>query len=540
MEQVCCQEQGAVQLDGFNLSIMSGEIMGLMLINSHGLTALINLLQRNTPLRGGYVYYREEQINSWRRSKPRNNRIGLIQSGSCLVEGLTVSDNIFVLKPDFRQQILNRSVFREQLTPFLDGIGTKISADAYIDELTEFEKIIVAILKSIAAGCKLLVLTDISANVCEAEILKIHSLLKRYAGEGISFLYADYHFEELSRVCDKVALMSGGRIIKLLQGDELTPESLNKYTLLQNGAERRRTYGFDAAAQQTVSLAAAAQQKGTHATAAARQADAPTAASNAPITASAAIPAMTGRRPLLEVRNLTGALIDGLSFSAGCGECVVLQNVDEQVFGELLSIISGAVKPRKGDVLIDGKPLAPSDMGGDLAIIQDLPTKTMLFYEMSYFDNLCFLLDRRLPEIWRDDGVREGVRREYAGTLGDAVFDARIDDLSETQKYYLVYTRVAIQKPKAVFCVQPFRRADMELRTHITGLMRMLLNNGAALVVLAENLAGSLPLADKLLRIRKDMPAEVYSRGDFRAIANISGETHGAAATQIPLSLTLA
>ena len=470
MERVCCSDQGIVQLDGFNLRILSSEITGLLLINNHGLTSLLRLLQRNTPLRYGYVYYRGAQINSWRAPKQRNNRIGLIQSESCLVGGLTVSDNIFVLRPDFRQKLMRPSVFRKQLAPFLESIGIKISADAYVDELTDFERVVVDILKSVMAGCKLIVLTDISANICEAELVKIHQLLKRYAGEGISFLYIDYHFGELRQVCDNIALMSNGRIVKQMQSGELTPESIDKYTLAYNEKIRR----------QIILPAYEKNMRGT----------------------------------LFEIRDLTGELIDGLSFSVSSGECVALQNVDEQVFGELLSMVGGATRPGRGEILIDGKPasLCPD---GEISIIQDLPTKTMIFNELSYFDNLCFLLDRRLPGIWRDDRLRAGVRREYAAILGEDVFDSRIDLLSETQKYYLVYTRVAIRRPKVVFCAQPFRRADMELRMHITGLMKMLLDKGVALVALAVNLADCLPLADKLIRIRKDQPPEVYAREEF-------------------------
>jgi ribose transport system ATP-binding protein len=143
----------------------------------------------------------------------------------------------------------------------------------------------------------------------------------------------------------------------------------------------------------------------------------------------------------------------------------------------------------------------------------------MLFNELSYLDNLCFSLDWRLPEVWRDNKVREGIRREYKDILGADVFDMRIDALNEKQKFSLVYTRIAIQRPKVVFCLQPFRRADMELRLHIMELMQMLLGNGAALIILDFNLADSLSMADRLVRIRMDRPNEEYTREEFSALS---------------------
>ena len=470
MERVCCHEQGVVQLDGFNLSILAGEIIGLLPVNSHGLPALLQLLQRNTQLHYGYVYYREKQVNTWRDSNKRNNRIGLIQSESCLVEGLTVADNIFVLRPDFKTWLLRPRVFKEQLSLYFESIGISISADAYIEELTDYERVVVDVLKSVMAGYKLIVLRNISADICEAEIEKIHLLLRHYAGEGISFLYIDYHFAELKKICDKVALMSNGRIIKILQEESLTQKSLDAYTGAYTGRIR-----------QQIRRSEPGKNKGGF---------------------------------LFQVENTSDGILNGLSFTVASGECVVLQNVDIQAFGEFLSILSGKTPPENGEMLLDGKPVT-FENGGEIAVIQEQPSKTMLFNEMSYFDNLCFLLDRRLPEIWRDSGLREGIRHEYEKVLGSGVFDSRVDTLSELQKYYLVYSRISLQNPKVVFCVQPFRCADMELRMHIMELMRMLLDNGMALVILTVSLADNLSLADKLIRIHRDKPEEVFTRNEF-------------------------
>ena len=470
MERVCCREQGVVKLDDFSLSILAGEIVGLLPVNSHGLTALLQLLQHNSPLTYGYVYYREKQVNTWRDTKKRSNRIGRIQSESCLVDGLTVADNIFVLKPGFKTWLLRPRVFREQLNLFLEGIGISISADAYIEELTSFERIVVDVIKSVLSGSRLIVLRDISADISEAELEKIHLLLRHYAREGISFLYIDYHFEALQKICDKVALMSNGRIIKNLHGESLTPESLFAYPGAYFAKVRQDIYQHDMTKKNGSSLFLA--------------------------------------------NKISGELINGLSFSVTSGECVVIQNLDLQVFGEILSILSGKTVLKSGEMLIDGKPVS-FEMGGEIGIIQEQPAKTMLFSELSYLDNLCFLLDRRLPEIWRNSGLREGVRREYGDILGADVFNRRINMLSEAQKYDLVYSRIALQNPKVVFCVQPFRGADIELRMHILELMKMLLEKGVALVILTVNLADSLSLANKLIRIHRDKPEEVYKRNEF-------------------------
>ena len=99
--------------------------------------------------------------------------------------------------------------------------------------------------------------------------------------------------------------------------------------------------------------------------------------------------------------------------------------------------------------------------------------------------------------------------------MGGEVFGARIEDLTQRQKYDLVYTRILLQNPKVVFCVQPFKRAEVSLRLHIWELLEKFLDKGVAVVILAVNLADSLTLANRLIRVAKDKIPVEYEKKDF-------------------------
>ena len=56
LDNVSMQMSGIMQLERFNLQIFSGEIMGLMALNAHGVSSLVSLLQSNTgTLRAGLL-----------------------------------------------------------------------------------------------------------------------------------------------------------------------------------------------------------------------------------------------------------------------------------------------------------------------------------------------------------------------------------------------------------------------------------------------------------------------------------------------------
>ncbi len=118
------------------------------------------------------------------------------------------------------------------------------------------------------------------------------------------------------------------------------------------------------------------------------------------------------------------------------------------------------------------------------------------------------------------------------------MFRHQPEHLSVRQKYDLVYQRVLLQNPKVVFCVQPFQGADLEMRIHIWELLEQLLKRGAALVVLAINLADSLSLASRLIRIRQGASPEVYEQAEFARIpfsAPLAGPVPMTAGPDVPL-----
>lgn len=466
MERVTFREKGAIQLEDFDLTLFAGEIVGLIPMNSHGLTALTNLLRHNLPIQSGYIYYREEQINSWRLPHPHYNRIGVIQSQSGLVEGLTVADNIFVLRPGFKTWYLRPSIFRRQLQPFLNQLGICISADAYVEELSTLQRFVVELVKAVVAGSRLIVLRDVSTFISESELTQLQSILRYYAAQGVAFLYIGFHLEELEQICDRTAFLVNGRIAKTLRPNEVKSGGIDF-------CERKEWEAQ--VTQQTAEI------------------------STAP--------------PVLQVSHLSSGTVRDLTFAVSPGECLVLQDLDNRIFGDLLAALQGERPIEGGEVRLRGKPFSYTPTR-EVAILREQPADTMIFNKMSYFDNLFFTVDHRLPELWRSTRVQQGVRRDADVPVGE-LFDLRVEQLTKTEKYDLVYHRIRLQNPAVLFCIQPFKGADVGLRKHIWGLLEGLMKRGVAVIILAVNLADALSLAKHLVRIHKDAPDEVYEQHDF-------------------------
>ncbi len=478
MERVTYLEQGTPQLENFSMTLWEGEILGLIPVNHHGVSSLLKLLQQNLPLHYGYVYYRDRLVNHWRGGSSGMNRISIIQNKSCLAEGLTVADNIFVLRPGFKKRFISPRVLKEQLEPFMRDIDMDISGDSYVETLSPFERFVVELLKAVVAGHRLVVLEDMGNFISDQELKKIHGILRHYAAQGMSFLYIASHFEEVRQICHRTALMMNGVIIKCFHQWERVPA----------------TFLLDCVEEFERKVKGQLEKK----------------------------PELPGQPEA--VFQAVDLCLDGeerLNFSVAPGECLVLQDLDNGIFPGLIEVLSGKQAPQGGCVYVDGALFGGR---GDrrIAVVQELATQKMLFPNVSYLDNLCFTLDHRFPDVWMRRRIKKSIRQEYGDFLGEEVFDLSVEELSEKQKYELVYTRILLQNPRVVFCVQPFKRAEVAMRLRVWELLAILLGRGIAVVVLAVNLADSLALADRLIQVRQGRVEAEYDRADF---ANLPVDT---------------
>lgn len=122
--------------------------------------------------------------------------------------------------------------------------------------------------------------------------------------------------------------------------------------------------------------------------------------------------------------------------------------------------------------------------------------------------------------------MRENVRQEYAPVLGSEVFDMHMEELTEKQKYQLVYTRVLLQKPDVVFCVHPFKGADVSHRMFIWKLLEQFLDKGIAMVFLSLGMSDTLSLADRILIVEGDGETKEITSKDFSMIPEQVPWTH--------------
>lgn len=355
LDNVSLQMSGIMQLERFNLQIFSGEIMGLMALNAHGVSSLVSLLQSNTPVHFGRVYYCEQLVNSHIYSRTTPNEIVVIEQKSHLVNGLTVGDNVFVLSGVERRWLLHTQSFRGRLQELEQAVGVDIPCNRQVEELSLFERCMVELLKAWESGARLVLLWNISHFLAGTDIRRLHYAIRHFASRGMAFIYISNSYEELCGLCDRIAVMYNGSVIKVQE--MVSGGSEDIHALLQ-------------------------QFTGT--------------------TSSPPRSAMSRGSICLNLSSVSTALLKQVDLAVYSGECLAIHTEDRRLLDGMRRLATGQSALLGGKVLIDGQPI-PRPMARDqrVAYIAENPSQMMLFQDMSYLRNLTFCLPRQIDSWFR-------------------------------------------------------------------------------------------------------------------------------------------
>ena len=142
-ENVTCKKDGAVYLDNFSFYMTAGEIVGLLSVNDRGIKELIELTAKNHPIDAGRVYMGGKLVNSYLNQEETSNRIYQIDQKSSLINDLSITDNLFVMRPGFKKQVINEWVLREQADRVLKQLSMDLDLNKRVERLTTMERIMV-------------------------------------------------------------------------------------------------------------------------------------------------------------------------------------------------------------------------------------------------------------------------------------------------------------------------------------------------------------------------------------------------------------
>ena len=170
ISHVDLERDGEQLLDDLEFQMFAGEIVGLVARNRKGQKEMVDLICRNDPISLGSVWYDGNVVNSYAYSSGESNKVALIEQKSHLVQGLSVVDNLFILREGFRKYFINEQVIFSQAVRFFEEKGLKVDLEKRVENLTELERCFVELGKALLSGCHLIIVDNPANYLSQYEL----------------------------------------------------------------------------------------------------------------------------------------------------------------------------------------------------------------------------------------------------------------------------------------------------------------------------------------------------------------------------------
>jgi branched-chain amino acid transport system ATP-binding protein len=215
---------------------------------------------------------------------------------------------------------------------------------------------------------------------------------------------------------------------------------------------------------------------------------------------------LAGSDPLLAVRDIhtyygDSYVLHGLSLELSQGRIVVILGRNGMGKTTLIRSIAGLTPPRRGDIVFDGHsligkpPYAIAQSG--MAIV---PQGRRIFKSLTVRENLVLptstLAGRRNRDPNRTHWKLESVLAEFP-QLAERI-DNTGSALSGGEQQMLAIGRALMANPALILMDEPSEGLSPKLVQKIEEIMRNLRNHGHAILLVEQNLALALSMADSI------------------------------------------
>jgi len=435
-ENVVTESQRVKGLNKLSFLLASEEMLGILTVNQHGMNDLTDILENNKKIKEGKLFFEEKLVSSY-----ENTEITIINRYPRLLEGLTIAENVFILKSPPKIKMAKKETIIHQTNHLLSKYGINCDASDDVSILNSFERCLLQMIKALISGCKIIILEDVGKMLNLSNFEKLLQVIKEFKKQGIGFIYINNFPDEFLKRCDRVMIYESGKIIKnFYEKRELEEvQSFFKKNML------RREFLSEKAVS---------------------------------------INLMSTGLPLKF--SFPNKLYQG-----GC--LTVLDRYNEKLKDVLSMFYYGKkVTEIEAIEILEDKTIF---------FIPENAIEHSLFKDCSYLFNLSFYLDKKLKKNLIPEKFYSSIKKEFKESLGEKMELDSLRSLNNYDLIELVYHRAILQKPDVVLIYQPFFDCDMQLQPYIDNLILSLKKNNISVLILTSYIANLESLSEGIIEL---------------------------------------
>ncbi|HEX4033049.1 MAG TPA: ABC transporter ATP-binding protein [Solirubrobacteraceae bacterium] len=211
---------GVVAVNGVDLDVTEGRVVGLIGPNGAGKTSLIDALTGYHAPATGAIHFAGEDITRLRAHARARRGLGRTFQSVELFDDLSVEENLLVASERVGISRAMRDLFaparpgdRSTIDWALELCGLRDVADASPSELSHGRRKLVGVARALASRPRLVLLDEPAAGLDTDESVVLGGHLRELPAAGVSVLLVDHDMGLVLSVCDEVYVLDFGTLI---------------------------------------------------------------------------------------------------------------------------------------------------------------------------------------------------------------------------------------------------------------------------------------------------------------------------------------
>ena len=210
-------------LDGVDLAVGRGEVVGIVGENGAGKTTLVSIVAGTQQADGGTMRLNNAPYWPHGTEDARARGVGIIEQDFRLDPRMTVARAVF--RNTYQADRPQRALVRPTQW-LLDEAGVALDPGTPVGELAHAEQGLVEAVRLLAEDAQLVIMDEVAATLNVREVDQLHFIISRLTRQGRSVLYVSHRLREVQAVATSIAVVREGRVPERLDPRAMTTDEI--------------------------------------------------------------------------------------------------------------------------------------------------------------------------------------------------------------------------------------------------------------------------------------------------------------------------
>lgn len=225
-----------------SFTVYENEVLGIGGLIGSKRTELVRMIFGADKLGGGQIYISGKRVSIGSPIQAIQNGIGYLSENrkeEALNQGLSIQENIIItdMKSVSKFSFIDWNRVYNTTKNYIQKLRIKGKSTSTVHNLSGGNQQKVAISKWLHAGCRLLIFDEPTRGIDIAAKQEIYKLIRNFAQEGRAAIVVSSEAEELVDICDRILIMSKGRIVYTLNTGDINDGNTLQVLIMGGGSK---------------------------------------------------------------------------------------------------------------------------------------------------------------------------------------------------------------------------------------------------------------------------------------------------------------